>query len=249
MIKGVGNKYIRLDKKDIFICAAEALAVITVLNYLFYRSLYAYIVLSFPAFLYFCKRLEKEYRKKQHLAKEEFKEMLLLSTTNQRAGYSVENSLLESYEDLKRMYGEESFTVCLIKDIAVARKNNQPIYRIFINVGRNTNIKEIEDFGLIYKISYTKSGNVANAMEKCAEQIIERFEVENEIYNEMNERIFEMKIMNLMPLAIMLYIGMMNKGYFSVMYHNIKGILCMSLCLLIYVGAYFWGNKMTSIEV
>ncbi len=107
----------------------------------------------------------------------------------------------------------------------------------------------MEDFGLIYKISYMKRGNVANAMEKYAEQIIERFEVENEIYNEMNERIFEMKIMNLMPLAIMLYIGMMNKGYFSVMYHNIKGILCMSLCLLIYVGAYFWGNKMTSIEV
>ena len=38
MIKGVGNKYIRIDKKDIFICAAEALAVITVLNYLFYRA-------------------------------------------------------------------------------------------------------------------------------------------------------------------------------------------------------------------
>ena len=55
--------------------------------------------------------------------------------------------------------------------------------------------------------------------------------------------------MNIMPFAIMLYISMTSPGYFQGLYHSLQGVLVMSVCLLVYVGAYILSIRMISIEI
>ena len=45
-----------------------------------------------------------------------------------------------------------------------------------------------------------------------------------------------------MPFAILLYVGSTYPGYFDSLYHNFQGIVVMTVCLLIYLGAYVLGD-------
>ena len=39
-----------------------------------------------------------------------------------------------------------------------------------------------------------------------------------------------------------------SKGYFDVLYHNIIGVMIMSVCLTVYILAYLMSEKITEIE-
>lgn len=51
-------------------------------------------------------------------------------------------------------------------------------------------------------------------------------------------RRMEQRIMSLMPFCIVLYVKLGNPGYFDSLYHNLKGILIMSLCMGVYMAAW-----------
>ncbi len=78
---------------------------VIVMDYFFYRYWYGLIILV-PAFFYF-KRVgrEKMEEDKKNKIREQFKELLLLSETGQKAGLSVDNSIIDSMDDLKVLYG------------------------------------------------------------------------------------------------------------------------------------------------
>lgn len=52
----------------------------------------------------------------------------------------------------------------------------------------------------------------------------------------------EQNIMKLMPFGILLYIGFSYPGYFDALYHNLRGMGIMTLCLIVYLGAYALGE-------
>ena len=60
---------------------------------------------------------------------------------------------------------------------------------------------------------------------------------------------FEHRLMCLIPFLIVGYIGATSPGYFDMFYGNLKGILIMSVCLLVYVGAFVWGEKIANIKI
>lgn len=186
---------------------------------------------------------EKQNEKRQKIC-QEFKEMLLLSGTGQRAGYSIENSLINSTGDLSRLFGTKSAICLMLKEVYIARENNQSIHEIFIKAGRETDIEDIWQFGEIYQIAYASSGNMSVIMDKAAQVLIEKLEIRNNAYIALNERIFELKIMNMMPFLIIVYVSLTNPGYFDVMYHNLKGILIMTGVLIVYILSYLWGQKL-----
>ena len=55
--------------------------------------------------------------------------------------------------------------------------------------------------------------------------------------------------MSLMPAGIILYMRITSPGFLDVLYHNTAGIVLMTLCLIVYAGAFFWGRRMAGIEV
>ena len=118
------------------------------------------------------------------------------------------------------------------------------IHEIFIKAGRETDIEDIWQFGEIYQIAYASSGNMSVIMDKAAQVLIEKLEIRNNAYIALNERIFELKIMNMMPFLIIVYVSLTNPGYFDVMYHNLKGILIMTGVLIVYILSYLWGQKL-----
>ena len=90
----------------------------------FYHSLAAAIVLS-PLILPFYVKEKKDLAKKR--SRElgiQFRDAIMSVSTNQRAGYSVENAFAEAVGDMSMLYGKGSLIVKELTRIVKGLKNN-----------------------------------------------------------------------------------------------------------------------------
>lgn len=222
---------------------------VLLLDYFFYQSLWALIPLSAVGYGYYCMEEKALYRNKKEQAREQFKELLLLVSAGQKAGFSAENAFVSSYGDMKALYGKDSSVCRMINMLKSGRENNIPFPELWKRIGNKLEIVEVREFAQVYEISHESSGNMASVMEKTAAIIIHKIETEKEIAVLLSARKLEQRIMNVMPFLIMLYIGLTSPGYFEGLYHSFAGALIMSVCLLIYLGAYALSEKIVAIEI
>ncbi len=243
------EKLLSFTEGDKKLLIGKSIVVVMVLNYIFYQSLWAFLPLSCAGIIYY--RIEKKflYRKKREQAREQFKELMLLVSTGQKAGYSAENAFLSSYDDMKALYGKDS-TIChIICILKAGGANNISFTDLWKQIGQQLNIEEISEFASVYEIAHKNSGNMAAIMEKTAEIIVHKIETDHEISLLLSARKLEQKIMNVMPFFIMFYISITSPGYFKGLYHSILGVFVMSACLCIYLGAYVLSVQIISIEI
>lgn len=231
------------------ILLGKSIGIVFLLDLFFYQSLWALIPLSIIGFLYY--RMEKKLlgHKKREEIREQFKELMLLVSTGQKAGYSVENAFLSSYDQMKALYGKDSIICQIIQILKLGRENSIQFTDLWKQIGRQLKVAEISEFADIYEISYKRSGNMASVMEKTAEIIVHKIETDKEIRVLLSARKFEQKIMNLMPYFIMAYISLTSPGYFNDLYHSTSGIFLMSICLFVYLTAYVISIYIISIEI
>jgi len=227
----------------------KSILTVLLLDYFFYQALWAVIPLSAVGYMYY--RMEKRtlIRNKKEQAREQFKELLLLVSAGQKAGFSAENAFISSYADMKALYGRDSSVCRMINMLKSGRENNIPLPTLWRQIGNKLDIAEIREFAQIYEISHESSGNMASVMEKTASIIIHKIETEKELSVLLSARRLEQKIMNVMPFLIMLYIDITSPGYFDGLYRSLLGMVVMSACLCIYLGAYALSEKMVCIEI
>ena len=65
----------------------------------------------------------------------------------------------------------------------------------------------------------------------------------------MAEKAYEQKVMNVVPIGIILYMNMTSPEFLSIMYTSMTGRLVMTVCIGIYVGAYVLAKQIMKIEV
>lgn len=227
----------------------KSVFIILFLDYFFYQSIWAVIPLLGVGYWYY--QLEKKmlFQKKKEQAREQFKELMLLAATGQKAGYSAENAFISGYQDMKALFGGDSIACQMINILRSGKENNIAFSELWQKIGGELQIAEIIEFAQVYEISQKSSGNLASVMEKTADIIIHKIETEKEIAVLLSARRLEQKIMNIMPFLILLYISITSPGYFNGMYHSFLGIVFMSVCLLIYLGACALSVRMISIEI
>ena len=238
-----------IESKRKRILYLKTLLVVLMLDYFFYRSLIAIFPLSYIGYKYF--RLEElllKEKKKEEL-KEQFKEMLLLVSKAQQAGYSVDNAFLACLPEMQELYGKESGICKILHMIRFAKENRKPLPEMWHKIGNITQIAEIREFAGVYGISQEKSGNMSGAMERTAEILADKMETEKEIAVLLSAKRLEQRIMNLMPFFIMFYMMVTSPGYFNGLYHTVGGVLIMSVCLGIYLAAYRASLKIVDIRL
>ena len=74
-------------------------------------------------------------------------------------------------------------------------------------------------------------------------------ETEREIRTIISGRVYEQKIMSVVPLAIMGYMRNTSSSFMDVLYHNPFGIAVMSGCLGIYILSLKLSEKICDIKV
>lgn len=216
-------------------------------SYFFYRSLWAVLPLSPMIYFYRKEKIRKIRRKKQEEAEYEFKEVLLSVKTNLHSGYSIENAFAESRKDLIRIYGEDSVMAMELDLLSLGMKNGISLEKLLTDLGERWK-GEIEEFTSIYRLASRLGGRWNEIIENSSAVIAKKMEIKEEIRILIHEKKTEHKIMCIIPFFIMFYMNLTSNNYFGVLYHNIFGVILMTLAMFVYIYAYILGEKITAPE-
>ncbi len=217
--------------------------------YIFYESLIVFVVML-PALLPYFRIIKKSLcKKRKEILKKEFKELCMSLAAQMSAGYSIENSIKESYREMKELYGEDSNICRELKTMIEKLKYNVKLEEMMLQLAVRSENEDIRLFSEVLSIAKQSGGDMIQIVKSAALNISEKTDVEREIKSILSEKKFEQTIMNIIPLVMVLYIKVTSPGMMAVMYQTITGKIIMSICFAIYIIAFLLGKKIMDIEV
>lgn len=217
--------------------------VMVLLSFLFYKSVYAMLPMVIVGILFYKKFEKEKVIANRRMLENQFKECILSVATSLGAGYSTENAFKAASPDMTEMFGEESSMVLELSMIRRGLKMNIPLEDLLKDLARRSGSPHIEQFSEVFEIAKRSGGSMSRVIKTTAELMARDIDVRDEIDTVLSGKKMETNIMKLVPFGICLYISISNPGYFDSLYGNPKGILIMTICLALYVAAYFMSEK------
>ena len=223
---------------------SEAMLLILLVSYLFYRSVLAVglLVPFYPIFLKIkAKRLLQQ--QKQELC-QQFKETIFSVAAALNAGYSVENAWREAKTEMTQMYGEQALMVQELQHILAHLSMNVPLEELLYDFAQRSALEDVSSFCQVFFFAKRSGGDFIGIIRATAERIGQKIELQRQLAADLAARRLESQIMNVVPLVILLYLNLTSPGYFDVLYGNISGVCIMSVCLIVYLAAYALSERM-----
>ena len=238
-----------LPSKEDLLPLGKGCAIALVLGLLFYDSFLAVLLLTPLALLYV--RKERRVRKQNRIRTTgfQFKDMILSMAASQRAGYSVENAVLEAGRDMALLHGKNSIICREIALMAKGLANNRTLEDLFGDFAERSLHPDIREFADVIGLAKRGSGNLTGVIADTASIMAERIETERKIMVMIAAKKTEARLMEAVPLFIIFYVGFTNPGFFDPLYHNVFGIVFMTVALLVYLAAYRMIERMIDIRL
>jgi len=220
------------------------------LSYVFYNSVLPFLILWLPGFRFYAKRsvLRLRDHRKEKL-KKEFLFAAGLLGDYLRSGYSVENAIVSSETELRQSFGSDSDILREWHAMGTRMRLNLTAEEVFRDFAGRAHIQEIQDFAEIFEVVKRSGGQLSEVISRVTDMLAESFAVEEQIKTALAAKKLEQKIMNLMPVGILLYIRISSGDLLTVMYTTWLGRLVMTGCLGLYAAAYLWAEKILKIEI
>ena len=166
-----------------------------------------------------------------------------------KVGYSVENAIREAEKDLASMYEE---------DVRIRKEYRKMVHQLdmkmaAVNVmeqfSERMKQEDTSDFVTVFSSAKASGGDSIAIIRNAVKMISEKIETEQEIQTMIASKKLEFEIMCSVPFFIILYMKVTFGEFLNVLYGNILGISFMTICLIVYMGAYRFGKKIIRIEM
>lgn len=219
------------------------------MNFLFYRQpLLMVLWIPFAWFwLNWRKRKAAEKRRKELYF--HFRDLTAAMQFSVCAGYSLENAVREACKDLKQTYGSEDVLVIELREMCSQISLSVPVEQLFQDLAERSGLEDIRMFANVLVISKRTGGNMETVLRNTWRILSGKIDTEREVEGSIAAKKYEQTIMNVVPLGIILYIQLSFPGFTEVLYGNGIGMTVMSLCLMVYVTAWWMGCRIAKTEV
>ena len=179
----------------------------------------------------------------------QYKEMLVALKDGIVTGYSVENGLKESYREMVNIYGYDGLICSELRLMTSRLKLNTPIEMVFKDFAERTDLESAHMFYNTFSIAQKSGSNMNNVIKRVIENIVLKESVKEEINVAINDKKLEQRIMTVIPLFLIGYISMASPGFLDIMYKSIMGNIVMTVCLIVYLLAYLWSEKIVKVSI
>lgn len=217
--------------------------------WLFYDSLYAVLPLSPLLWLWHRERTAIRAQKEEENFKKMFREWILLLSSSLSVGYSVENAIGQSYRELCLMFPGGGTMLEELKSMLAEAENNQSPEVLLEAFARRHPIEEVQSFVEVFCTARVSGGSLNGIIRNTAAQMAEIMDTRREIATLLASKVYEQRIMTVMPIAVLLYLRLGSREFLEGLYHNVAGILVATVCLIVYLSAYLIGKRMVQFEI
>lgn len=239
----------RLSLWEWFQYGAVGVGAAAVVAYVFYRSM-AVFFLFLPAGLCYPlikrRELKRDRLRKLNL---EFKEGILTLSSFLSAGYSVENAFAACVGELESLYGKEGMMAGEFAHMVSQIRMNRPAEVVLSEFAKRSGLDDVKNFAEVFAASKRSGGELVAVIAHTAAVIRDKIQVQEEIATMTAAKQFEQKIMNMIPLLIVIYIDVSSPGFFDMMYSTGVGRIIMTCCLAVYAGAFMLAKRIMEIEI
>lgn len=190
-----------------------------------------------------------ERQKEEENFQKMFKEWILLLSSSLSAGYSVENAMSQSYRELQMMFPKGGIMVDELREMLAKAENNERPEALLEDLARRHPSEEVVSFVEVFCTARASGGSLNAVIQSTAVQMAEIMDTRREIATLLASKVYEQKIMTVMPAAVLLYVRLGSGEFLEGLYHNPAGIFVATICLAIYFAAYLLGKRMVRFEI
>lgn len=208
------------------------------------------VIVLVPVGIWYYRKLKNEcIRKKQERFLIQFKEMIQTFSSALNTGYSIENAIKESRKELRILYPQDELIIKEI-DIMVRQLRVQiPVEQVIEEFADRVQLEDVKSFAVVFVTAKRSGGDMMAIIRNTSEQIGDKIDVKREIDTILAAKRYEFKVMSIIPFTIIAYMVLSFPEFMNCLYGNIAGIGVMTICLMIYVAAYYLGVKLIEVEV
>lgn len=193
-------------------------------------------------------RTKQIIAKKQSALKLQFRDMLESLTTSLGAGKNVTDSFKTIYDDLKVQYEEDAYIIKELEIIISGMANNVDVEDVLEDLGRRSGIGDIESFANVFRICYSKGGNIKDVIRSTREILSDKMEIAEDIETVVTGSKNEQNIMVVMPILLIGMIKLMSED-FANNFTTPTGIISTTVAIGMFVASYFIGKAVLNIKV
>ena len=232
-----------ISKKEMLANLVMIELVVIIVGKLFYGSFIAGVIISPLSMLIYKERKKQIIQRKTRQLEIQFKDMLISVSDALKVGYSFENAIRECYRDMCSIYGVDSVICGEIKIMISQIKLNIRTQEVVDNFAKRVDLKNAKLFSQIFQVAKSTGGNMTEIIKSVTDDIVLKETTRDEITASVTEKRMEQRIMSVIPIFIILYITVTTPGFLDVMYASVLGKLIMTGCIVAYVMAYLWGER------
>lgn len=219
------------------------------INYLFYKSFWAFVFMVPIPFLFYKWKKRNYIRERKKQLNYQFKDALYSLNAALQAGYSMESAVICCIRDLEKLYPENADILREFRCMETQMHISVPLETLFLDLAERSKLEDVENFAAVFAAAKRSGGDLSGIVQKTARMLTDKIEVKKEIEATVAAKKMEQVIMSAMPFGIIVYMQVTSPGFLQVLYGNIFGVITMSLCLGIYFLAYWMGCRIVDIEV
>ena len=180
---------------------------------------------------------------------QQFKEAMVILAASLSAGYAVENAMAVSLEELRLLYGEQGLIVREFSGMVQQIRTNRNVEQVLAEFAGRSGLEDVQNLAEVLGIGKRTGGDLGSIMRHTAEVIRDKMQVKEEIITLTTSRQFEQRIMNMIPFFIIVYVEGSSPGFFDQMYCPGLGRGLMTMCLILYLTAFWLSERILDIEV
>lgn len=228
---------------------AKAAGILGITAWLYYRSIWAVAGLLPLGIWLYREFLEEERKKKEREFQKQFREMIQTLSAALNTGYSVENAFYETQKELKILYPPEAR---ISKELLIITRKLQmhiPVEQVLEEFAEQVPAEDVKSFVTVFVTAKKSGGDMIGIIRNTTNQIGDKIEVKREIDTLLAAKKYEFQIMSVVPYGIIGYMSLSFPEFMNALYGNLIGIGVMSICLGIYVSAYYLGIRILRIDV
>ena len=124
-----------------------------------------------------------------------------------------------------------------------------PMEQILEEFSLRVQTEDVRNFVTVFVAAKKSGGNMIAIIQDTVRQIGDKMDVKREIDTILAAKRYEFRVMSAIPYAIIGYMSLSFPEFMDSLYGNVLGRGVMTVCLGIYLAAYYLGVRLIRIEV
>jgi tight adherence protein B len=202
------------------------------------------------ALLYPGIRTKNIIRKRRNELNLQFKDLLYSVSSSLSTGKSLESSFRDAARDLSIIYPDpETSIIVEIGCINRRLEMNGTVEAALVDFAARSRIDDIVNFADVICTCRRTGGNMAEVARNASNIINDKIEIRQEIEVLLAERKLEQKLLNVLPLGMVILLSWCAGDYIAPVYTTIAGRLAMTAAILLLGAAWFISKKISDIKI